>query len=254
MIQIDLLGLVLAAGFVAAVAALSRALDLGLGRTLLVAATRTYVQLILLGYVLVAVFTRDQPLLTGAVFGLMIFFSAHTISSRLKEMPAPVFWPVLAAVSAGGLGVTLLVVAVVVRVEPFWQARYWLPIGGMVLGNSMNGIALAVERLFADLEGRREQAKALLSLGASRVETLAPSIRICLRAGLMPTINNMAAVGLVSIPGMMTGQVLAGADPGDAARYQIVVMFMIAGATATGAGLAVALVSRRAGKAVIEGF
>ncbi len=254
MIQIDLLGLVLAGGFVAAVAALSRALGLGLGRSLLIAASRTYLQLILLGYVLVAVFARDQPLITGAVFGLMILFSAHTIHLRLRELPAPVFLPVLAAVSAGGLVVTLLVVAAVLRVEPFWQARYWLPIGGMVLGNSMNGIALAVDRLFADLDRRRDQVKTLLSLGASRAETLAPSIRICLRAGLMPTINNMAAVGVVSIPGMMTGQVLAGADPAAAARYQIVVMFMIAAATAAGAGLAVALLARRAGKAVVEGF
>ena len=254
MITIDLLGLVLAAGFVFGVAALSRALDLGLGRTLLVAATRTYAQLILLGYVLVVLFTRDHPALTGAVFGVMILFSAHTITSRLRELRTPVFGPVLLAVGGGGLLITFLVLAVVVRVEPFWQARYWLPIGGMVLGNSMNGIAVAVERLFADLEGRKEQVRTLLSLGATRAEAVHASVRASLRAGLIPTINNMAAVGVVSIPGMMTGQVLAGADPTEAARYQIVVMFMIAGATACGAGAAVALLVRRAAERAVEGF
>lgn len=254
MIQIDLLGLVLAAGFVAAVAALSRALGLGLGRALLIAATRTYVQLILLGYVLVYVFTRDQPLLTGGIFGLMIAFSAHTIAGRLRELPAPIFRPVLAAVAGGGIVVTFLVLAVVIRVEPFWQARYWLPIGGMVLGNSLNGIALAVERLFADLAARRDEVRTLLSLGATPGEALHASVRTSLRAGMIPSINNMAAVGVVSIPGMMTGQVLAGADPAGAARYQIVVMFMIAAATAAGAGLAVALTARRAGATAVEGF
>ncbi len=254
MTEIDLLGLVLAAGFVLGVAGLSRAFDLGLARSILIAATRTYAQLILLGYVLVVIFARDQPLLTGAVFGLMILFSAHTIRARLRELNTPVFWPVLAAVAGGGVVITLLVLAVVIRVEPFWQARYWLPIGGMVLGNSMNGIALAVERLYADLEGRKEQVRTLLSLGATRAEALHASLRVSLRAGLIPTINNMAAVGVVSIPGMMTGQVLAGADPAHAARYQIVVMFMIAAATACGAGLAVGLLARRAGKAALEGF
>jgi len=243
---IDPLGLTIAAGFITLIALLSRLLKLGLVKTLLVAAARTYVQLMILGYVLVFIFAWDHPLITGVVFGVMMFFSAHTIGCRLKNLQVPVTRPILIAVFGGGCLVTLLVTLVVLRLEPFYQARYWLPIGGMVLGNSMNGIALSVERLFADLKQRRAQVNAMIALGADTQEAGAESLRAALRAGLIPTINNMAAVGVVSIPGMMTGQILAGADPQQAARYQIVVMVMIAASTALGAITAVVLCSRRA--------
>ncbi len=126
---IDLTGLIWAAGFVALIAALSWLLRLGLVRTLLIAATRTYVQLMLLGYALVFIFAWDHPLATGVIFGLMMLFSTHTILSRLKEVEASIFIPIFFAVFAGGFAITLAVTAVIIRIEPFWQARYWLPLG-----------------------------------------------------------------------------------------------------------------------------
>ncbi len=129
---------------------------------------------------------------------------------------------------------------------PVWyEARYVLPIAGMVIGNSMTGIALAVERLFADLDARAGEMLGLAALGASVWEMARPSIRTALTAGMIPTINSMAAAGIVFIPGMMTGQILAGADPVEATKYQIVVMLMIAAATAIGAIASVTLMYRR---------
>jgi putative ABC transport system permease protein len=144
-----------------------------------------------------------------------------------------------------GFTVTFAVTALIVRVPVWYEARYVLPIAGMVIGNSMTGIALAIERLFADLDGRSGEMLAAAALGASVWEMARPSVRVALRAGMVPTINSMAAAGVVFIPGMMTGQILAGADPVRASTYQIVVMLMIAAATAVGAITAVLLMYRR---------
>lgn len=245
-VEIDLWGLGLAAIFVALVVAVSRFLRLNLERSLGIAALRCYAQLTLLGLALIYLLRWNHPLLTGLVLGIMILFSVHTVLLRLKEIPFSLFKPVLIAMTTAGVAVTFVVIAVILRAQPLWEARLWLPIGGMVLGNSMNGIALSVERCFAELHSNRNQVEALLTLGATPAEASAGAVRSGMRAGLLPTINNMAVVGVVSIPGMMTGQVLAGADPQQAARYQIVVMLMIAAATALGAISAILGCSRLA--------
>jgi len=141
--------------------------------------------------------------------------------------------------------VTFAVTALIVRVPTWYEARYVLPIAGMVIGNAMTGIALTLERLFADLDARSAEILGLTALGASVWEAARPSVRAALKAGMMPTINSMAAAGVVFIPGMMTGQVLAGADPVEAAKYQIVVMLMIAAATGIAAIAATLLMYRR---------
>jgi putative ABC transport system permease protein len=115
----------------------------------------------------------------------------------------------------------------------------------MVLGNSMTGIALSLERVFADLDARSGEIRAMTALGATPWEAAHPSVRAALRAGLIPAINSMAAAGIVFIPGMMTGQILAGADPLEATKYQIVVMLMVAAAEIVGAALAVLMSYRR---------
>jgi putative ABC transport system permease protein len=115
----------------------------------------------------------------------------------------------------------------------------------MVLGNSMTGIALSIERVYSDLDAREDELLALVALGATPWEAAHGSIRDALRAGLIPTINSMAAAGIVFIPGMMSGQILAGADPVTATGYQIVVMLMVAAATAMGSVIALLLTYRR---------
>jgi putative ABC transport system permease protein len=115
----------------------------------------------------------------------------------------------------------------------------------MILGNAVNGQSLAIDRLYAEVRARRDQIEALLALGATPWEAVRDCVRAALRAGMTPTVNSLMVVGLVSIPGMMTGQILGGADPREAARYQIVVMLMIAAAAAIGSMMLVGLSYRR---------
>ena len=125
------------------------------------------------------------------------------------------------------------------RPSPWYDPRYAIPLLGMILGNCMTGIAFGLDTLTTGLVSRRASVEAQLMLGATRWTAAAPVTRDALRSALMPTINSMAATGLVSLPGMMTGQILSGVTPAEAVKYQILVMFLIAGGTGFGAVAAV---------------
>lgn len=237
--------LALASGFILVTGALSLALGLGLTKDLGIATVRTYVQLLLLGLVLRWVFTVGSPLLVIAILLLMTVVAAQIVLKRSPDAPSGLLVHSFVSMAVTGVLVTFAVTGLVVRVDPWFEPRYVIPIAGMVLGNSMTGIALTLERAFADLDRRAEELLALVGLGANPWEAARPSIRSALRAGLIPTINSMAAAGIVFIPGMMTGQVLAGADPLAAASYQIVVMLMVSAATAVGSIMSVMLSYRR---------
>ena len=231
--------LALATVFVFVTGAISVRLSLGLEKDLAIATVRTYLQLIALGLVLGWVFRYDKPWLVIAILLVMTATAAQIILRRSPDAPKGVYVSSFGSMLVTGFVVTFVVTGAIIQVSPWYRADYVIPIAGMVLGNSMNGIALALERVFADLDARDQEILALTALGASPWEAASPSIRSALRAGLMPTINSMAAVGIVFIPGMMAGQILAGADPLAATGYQIVVMLMVAAATAVGSMLAV---------------
>lgn len=237
--------LLLAAGFMVVVGVISLRLALGLERDLALATARTYVQLFVLGLVLRWMFGIDSPWLVLAILVLMVAAAARTIVRRAPDAPKGMLGSSFVSMALTGFIVTFAVTGLVVQVEPWYRAQYVVPIAGMVLGNSMNGIALALERTFADLDARADELLALVALGASPWEAAAPSVRTALTAALIPTINSMAAAGVVFIPGMMTGQILAGADPMKASAYQIVVMLMVSAATALGSVLAVLLTYHR---------
>jgi len=237
--------LALATGFVFLAGALSLWMGVKLERDLAVATVRTYLQLFALGFVLRWVFVNQTWPIVLALLGVMVIAAARVVLKRAGNAPPGVFLSAVGSMALTGFTVTFAVTALIIRVPVWYEARYVLPIAGMVIGNSMTGIALAVERLFADLDSRSAEVLGLTALGATVWEAAHPSIRTALRAGMMPTINSMAAAGIVFIPGMMTGQILAGADPVEASKYQIVVMLMIAAATSIGAIAAVLLMYRR---------
>ncbi|MEW5802498.1 MAG: iron export ABC transporter permease subunit FetB [bacterium] len=210
-------------------------LRLGLAKDLTIATVRCYGQLLLLGFVLAFIFTHDSPWLTAGAMLVMIGFGVQNITNLLRNSPYRLFWPVLASMAVTGIPITFAVTMLVIGVTPWYRAQYVIPLAGMVFGNSMSGIALAAERVFSDLEGRRDKVRLLITLGAAPWDASLPSIRAAVKAGLVPTINRTATVGVVAIPGMMTGQILAGANPLEAARYQIVIMLMLAAASSLGA-------------------
>ncbi len=240
-IGLDGSDLVLASLLVLANAALSLALGLGMERRILWAATRMAVQLVLIGLVLDSLFALQSPWWTGGVAMVMVLAAGREVHGR-QERPFTGGWSWgigTGAVLFSGTVVTMLALTTQVRPDPWYDARYTIPILGMLLGNTLTGTALGLARVTDGAAQGRGAIEAQLALGATAFEALRPSLRTALRDGMMPIINAMSAAGIVSLPGMMTGQILAGAEPTEAIKYQILIFFLIAGATALGVLVAV---------------
>jgi len=237
--------LLLASVFVLVTGVLALWMQLGVTKDLAIATVRTYVQLLALGLVLGWVFAFNRWWAVVGILGLMTVAAARIIVKRAPDAPSGLFLAAVVSMAVTGITVTFAVTGLVIGADPWYDPRTVIPIAGMVLGNSMTGIALSLERVFADMDARSDEILAMSALGASAWEASHPSVRSALRAGLIPAINSMAAAGIVFIPGMMTGQILAGADPLEATKYQIVVMLMVAAAEIIGAVLAVLLSYRR---------
>lgn len=214
---------------------LSAALRLGLGRRLLIAALRMSLQLLLVGLVLEWVFALENPLPVLTMAAAMTAIAGVSAVNRTQRRFAGVYWSSLVSVTGAAFFVSGLALLGIVRVDPWFDPQYLIPLLGMVLGNTLNGISLSLDRFVESLVQRRDAVEAILALGGTRWEAAHDQIRDAMRVGLIPTINSMMVIGVVSLPGMMTGQILAGAAPTDAVRYQIVIMFMIASAAALGA-------------------
>jgi len=224
---------------------LSAWLRLGLERSLFVAAVRMVVQLLLVGLVLQFVFALNRPLPVLGIALVMAALAGVAAVNRTRRRFPGVMWHSLLTVVTAAFLVTGASLLGILRVRPWFEAQYAIPLLGMVLGNTLNGISLALDRFMEGVADGREAIESRLALGASRWEAAHGLVRESLRTGMIPTINAMMVMGVVSLPGMMTGQILAGAAPTDAVRYQIVIMFMIASATALGA-LGVTLLAFRA--------
>jgi putative ABC transport system permease protein len=222
-------------------AGLSLIFRLGVHRSLSVAAIRMAVQLALVGLVLTTLFSVVSPLWTGLAALGMVLFAGREATQR-QERGLSGWWSYglgTGCMMTSSVLVTLFALLLAVRPDPWYDPRYAIPLLGMILGNCMTGIALGLDTLTTSLVSRRASVEAQLMLGATRREAAAPVTREALRSALMPTINSMAVTGVVSLPGMMTGQILGGVPPAEAVKYQILVMFLIAGGTGLGAVTAV---------------
>lgn len=242
-ITLDTTDLAIAALLLLIDGALALWLRLGVTTRLIVAAGRMVVQLTLMAMVLEALFATTSPWWTGVAVAVMILFAGREVSRRQdRPLAGPWGWG-LGSVSIflSAVLVTVFALTTAVRPDPWYDARYALPLLGMILGNTMNGVALGLTTLTTLAVKDRAAVEARLALGATRWEALHHITVAALRNGLIHIINAMSAAGLVFIPGMMTGQLLAGAAPVEAAKYQILIMFLIAGGTAIGALAAVLL-------------
>ena len=210
-------------------------------RSLLIAALRMTVQLALMGLVLTTLFSMVSPLWTGIAALVMVLFAGHEAAQR-QERRLSGWWSYglgTGCMMMSSVLVTVFALITALRPNPWYDPRYAIPLLGMILGNCMTGIGLGLDNLTTSLVSRRASVEAQLMLGATRQVAAAPVMRDALRSALMPTINSMAATGVVSLPGMMTGQILGGVPPAEAVKYQILVMFLIAGGTGLGAVTAV---------------
>lgn len=220
-------------------------LRLGLEKDLLWGTVRTVAQLALMGVVLTWVFEVRFWYVVLGLYTLMILFAARIIRDRVRKTSVTFFLPTFISMLLSYMTVSYVVVDLIVQARPWYMPEYFLPIGGMVIGNSMNAISISLDRLFNELLRRRGEVELHLCLGATGAQASADMLRDAVRAGMIPSINSMMGVGLVFIPGMMTGQILAGSDPMVAVKYQIMVMLMLVGSTAVGSVLVISLVRRR---------
>lgn len=209
-------------------------LKLRLEQQLFIAALRMVCQLLLVGLILEWVFTLNNFLWILGVALIMVTMAAFSAVNRTKRRYRNIYWNSLIAILGSAFLVTGFGLKGVIQIEPWFHPQYLFPLLGMVLGNTLTGISLALERFMEDLSLRQNEIEGLLALGATRWEAAHQGITEAIRAGMIPTINSMMVMGIVSLPGMMTGQILAGANPLDAIRYQIVIIFMIAAASAMG--------------------
>ena len=226
--------LAVAASLVVVSGGISFALKLGLGKRLLIASVRTVAQLALIGYLLQWIFDIDNAALLFAVLGVMTALAGHAAVGRSSREFNGVMLQAIATLVITGLVTTFTVTGAIIGVDPWYEPQYVLPLMGMVLGNALTGISLCLDSLLEALDARRGEIEMLLSLGATRWEAARDYVGGAVKRGMIPILNSMTVVGIVSLPGMMTGQILEGADPLEAVKYQIVVMFMLCAATALG--------------------
>lgn len=215
-------------------AAISWAFRLGLERTLAVASVRMVAQLALAGIILKAVFAQASPLWTIALALVMVLAAGLEVMSRQQRRIDGVLPYLLGTGTLLFLGTafSIFTVAGLIGAESWSSPRYLLPILGMVLGNALTGMSLVTDAVTGAAERERAAIEARLALGATRFEAFSDVLRRGLLTGLTPILNAMAVAGVVSLPGMMTGQILAGSDPMEAAKYQMMILFVISAATA----------------------
>ncbi len=239
--------LALATLLILALAGISLQARLGITRSLLVASLRTMIQLSLIGLVLEALFASSEFYWVALMALVMLMVAGREVMAR-QQRRLRGGWAF--AIGTGSMFVSSFTVAVltltvVIGPEPWYEPRYAIPLLGMMLGNTMTGVALSLDRLTESVWSQRAVIENRLMLGDSWRQALEDIRRHAMRNGMMPSINGMAAAGVVSLPGMMTGQILAGSPPALAVKYQILVMLAITAGTGFGTLMAVSWGSRR---------
>lgn len=214
-------------------AGLSLLLQLRIARPLLVAAARTVVQLLLVGMVLKTLYAQDAPLLTLLVMFAMLGAAAYETFSRQDRHFAGITAIGLSSLPIAMASIFVTGVALAtVHPQHVLSPQVAIPLFGIVLGNAMSSASVALNTFTTSLVREQAAIEARLALGATRYVALGTIQRTAARNGMIPIINQMAAAGVITLPGMMTGQILAGMAPVEAAKYQIFVLFLLAGAAA----------------------
>lgn len=231
-------------------AAISIGLRLGLERTLFVASLRTIVQLSLIGFVLQWVFGANRWYIVLAILVAMTLIAGVTAAKRSPRRYVGMMVDTILSIWCSSWVVTAFALLAVLHgpnksLGDWYHPQYSIPLLGMILGNTLNGISVGLKTFTEALYQHRKRIESALALGATRWEAARETVQDAIRTGLIPIMNSMMIVGIVSLPGMMTGQLLAGTEPMSAVKYQIVIMFLIASATALGTVGVVLLSFRR---------
>ena len=232
-------------GFIVLASIVSVYLKLKLEKDLWVGAVRTFCQLFMMGFILKFIFENSNVFFVIGLFVWMVFWASRIINKRVINKPFDMQMSIFLTMVTTYILISAITTGGLLQLGHWYEPRYFIPLAGMVIGNSMNAIALSLDRLFVELRDKREEVEQMLIFGADSQLAMRPALQAAVRTGMTPSINSMMSVGLVFIPGMMTGQILGGQAPVDAARYQIMIMLMIASSVAIGCGLVTTLVARK---------
>jgi putative ABC transport system permease protein len=205
-----------------------------------VAVVRSFLQLTAVGYVIQAIFDTDSLWLVAALLAGMVAFGAWTAHGRAKAVPNSGGPIVLALGVAAAVTLGIVLALKIFKAEP----RYLVPVGGMVIGNSMTAVAVALNRLADEMHEGRRQIEAMLALGATSFQAARATVARSLRSGMIPLIDSTKTTGIVFFPGTMVGMLVAGAEPVDAVRLQIVLLWVLLGAVSLAGLIAVSLAYR----------
>ena len=247
LISLSAYDLILASLLVLALVGLSARLQLGIGLQLVIAACRTTAQLLLVGLILKQVFEQAQLSWILLIMLVMLTVAAWEILARQKRKIKGWWGFGISAFSlfVSSFLITMIALFFIIKTDPWYTPQYAIPLLGMLLGNTMNGIALGMDRLVQTTWQQRMIIEQRLMLGQTAMHAVREIKHESMRAGMIPIINAMAAAGIVSLPGMMTGQILAGIEPVEAVKYQILIMFLVTAGTGFGVVSVLHMISRR---------
>ena len=236
-IEISLLEVAASLVLVALAAGVSYWRRADLEKDLGIAVLRSFLQLTAVGYVIQAIFDSDSLLLVVALLAVMVAFGSFTAQRRASDVPGAMPVIVLALSSAAVVTLGLVLGLAVFEAKP----RYLVPVGGMVIGNAMTAAAVSLNRLADDMRDARLRIEATLALGATSTEAARGIVTRALRSGMITLIDSTKTTGVVFFPGTMVGMLLAGADPIDAVRLQLILLWTLMGSVAISAVLATSL-------------
>jgi len=227
-------------------AGISMQLSLGLEKKIILFSCRMIAQLLFIGLILRYLFANAEGWLVVLMSLVMLVAAGREVQARQKRRIRGItgYFIGTGAMFLSSFSVTLLALVTIVGVRPWYTPQYAIPLLGMLLGNTMTGIALAADKLSSQFYEQRNVIEQRLMLGQGWQEASSDIRRDCMRTGMMPIINSMAAAGIVSLPGMMTGQILGGTPPLEAVKYQILIILLIAAGTGFGVIAAIWMTGR----------
>lgn len=243
--SIDVWGLLIALGMVAIAAGIAGIMRLGVGGTLLWSACRALLQLCAMGFVMEFVISSNDPWLVVLLVLFMLIAAVQITLSRAKGVPKGLACPVFLSLVITMLIMISMVTELVIRPQPWYAPQLVVPLTGMLLGNTVSALAVGLSRFFESMNERCDEVDTLLALGATAWEAARPSIVSSIRLGLLPTTASLASSGIVTVPGMMAGQIIAGGNPIEAAKYQFMILATIAALTLLADSIIMLMVYRR---------
>lgn len=222
----EITGVLIASGLILSAIMISKHTEIGLEKELIISSVRAFIQLMAVGYLIKIIFDLEELLFVLLMIFAMILIASRNSSKRGKGIPNA-FWIISLAITIGSL-FTLGSLVLFKAIEP--EPRYLIPIAGMIIGNAMNASSLTANRLLSEMKTRRLEIESSLSLGATSRQAIDLSLKETIKAAMIPTIDSMKMVGIIHLPGMMSGIIIAGATPLLAVKYQLVVIYMLSSA------------------------